>query len=175
VRPKLKPTAVVALCLDHRIVHETKVGVEQLQQYTFEGEIIYHFELGGVSRSWWTNKHNTILLFSCGNPTFHLDAVPLTERKAGRGNYTTNHRRVNSVWSITLSPTDPQRTGYPNQKPLKLIEPFIAVHTDEGDLVFDPFAGSGTTGLAAKNAGRRYVLSDINPEAIGVMARRGLS
>jgi site-specific DNA-methyltransferase (adenine-specific) len=74
-----------------------------------------------------------------------------------------------------LSPTDPQRTGYPNQKPLKLIEPFIAVHTDEGDLVFDPFAGSGTTGLAAKNAGRRYVLSDINPEAIGVMARRGLS
>lgn len=174
VAPKLTPSAVVAICLDHRVVHETKVALDRVGPYIFAGEIIYHFELGGVSKSWWSNKHNTVLLYALGSPKFYLDRVPTVPRQAPRNGYASAERRVNSVWSITMSPTDPQRTGYPNQKPLKLVEPFVAVHTDASDLVFDPFSGSGTTGVAAKNLGRRYALNDINPEAVDVMRRRGL-
>lgn len=175
LEPKLTATAVVAVCLDYRIVHEAKVAIQQLGLYQFEQELVFHFELGGTSKTWWTNKHNTILLWSLGAPTFHLDQVPDVERKAPRGTYTSAMRKANSVFSITMGPTNAQRTGYPNQKPLQLVEPFVLVHSDPGDLVFDPFAGSGTTGVAAQRNGRRYVMCDINQSACVVMRNRGLS
>jgi len=176
VAPKLRESAVVAICLDHRIVHETKVFIEQQLSdvYKYEREIIYHFELGATSRNWWTNKHNTILLWSmrAGAPLFNKHMVPTVPRKAGRGSYDSAERKVNSVWTITLGPSDRQRTGYPNQKPLALVEPFVLVHSDLNDLVFDPFAGSGTVGVAAKRNSRHYVVNDLNPEAFSVMQNR---
>ncbi len=48
----------------------------------------------------------------------------------------------------------------------------MRVHSDPGDLVVDPFAGSGTTGEAAARLGREYLLIDANPEAVRVMADR---
>lgn len=174
VAPKMTPTGVLAICLDYRIVHEAKVAIQETGLYGFNREIIYHFELGATSRNWWTNKHNTILLWGFESPLFQLENVPTVERKSVRGVYNSAMRRVNSVWSITMGPSDTQRTGYPNQKPLSLIEPFVLVHTRPNDLVFDPFAGSGSTGVAAKNHGRRFVMCDVSAEACTVMRGRGL-
>lgn len=81
-------------------------------------------------------------------------------------------KRVSSVWTVNMSTTDPQRVGYPNQKPLALIDPFIQVHTDPGELVIDPFAGSGSTSHAALVAGRRTAGADPNPEAVQVANER---
>jgi site-specific DNA-methyltransferase (adenine-specific) len=174
----LRPTAVVAVCLDYRIVHEVKVGLLQNTTglFKFEREIIWHFELGAISKNWWTNKHNTILLFSVagGNPLFLSENVPKVPRKAGRGSYDSDERKVNSVWTMTMGPTDSQRTGYPNQKPLELVERFVKVHTQPGDLVFDPFAGSGTTGVAAMRNDCNFVLCDTNPQVAEVWQQRGL-
>ena len=75
-------------------------------------------------------------------------------------------------WNTIVSPTGKEKTGYPTQKPLKILERIVRVHSDPGDLVVDFFAGSGTTGEAAARNGRGYLLVDANPEAVAVMARR---
>ena len=67
---------------------------------------------------------------------------------------------------------DPQRTGYPTQKPLALLERIVRAHTEEGDLVLDPFCGSGTTLVAAARLGRRWVGVDRNPLAVALSRRR---
>jgi len=61
---------------------------------------------------------------------------------------------------------------YPTQKPVGLLERIVEMTTDEGDLVLDPMAGSGTTGLAAKNLNREYILFDNNSDAVKIMKER---
>jgi site-specific DNA-methyltransferase (adenine-specific) len=163
----LHPSGTLALLLDYRAIHDA-VGIVREAGLVYAGEIIYHFELGGVSRKWWTNKHNTIALFTKGNPKFHLDQVPTVVRRAPRGAYDSEVRRVNSVWNYTMGPIDKERTGYPNQKPLAIVEPFVKVHTDPGDLCVDPFCGSGVVGEAAKNLDRRFLINDSSTEAVAV-------
>ena len=58
------------------------------------------------------------------------------------------------------------------QKPLAILERIVKVHSNQGDWVFDFFAGSGTTGEAAIKHGRKALLCDKNPEAINVMEQR---
>lgn len=65
-----------------------------------------------------------------------------------------------------------EERSYPTAKPLKLLERIIQMTTDAGDLVVDPMAGSGTTGIACKNLGRQCVLMDQNPEAISIMKEK---
>lgn len=74
-----------------------------------------------------------------------------------------------------VSPTGKEKTGYPTQKPLALLERILKIHSNPGDLVLDFFAGSGTTGEAALRLGRRALLIDQNPQAVEVMKRRLLS
>ncbi len=75
-------------------------------------------------------------------------------------------------WHTIVSPTGREKTGYPTQKPLGILERIIRVHSHPGDLVLDFFAGSGTTGEAAARHGRPFLLIDQNPDAIRIMQRR---
>lgn len=61
---------------------------------------------------------------------------------------------------------------YPTAKPVRLLERIIMMTTDEGDLVLDPMAGSGTTGAACKNLRRQCILMDQNPQAVEIMQKR---
>lgn len=168
----LRPDGVLALLLDYRCIHEAIVAIRSETSLFFAGEIVWHFELGGVSKSWWTNKHNTIALFRKASPQFHLDRVPTVERRAKRGDYTSDMRRANSVWNHTMGPLAKERTGYPNQKPLAIVEPFVNVHTDPGDLVVDPFCGSGTVAVAAFKNDRRFIVGDTSPDAVAITRDR---
>jgi site-specific DNA-methyltransferase (adenine-specific) len=87
--------------------------------------------------------------------------------KAARGKTPTD-----TWWNTIVSPTGKEKTGYPTQKPLAIIERIVRVHSNPGDRLLDFFAGSGTLGEAAVRAGRDAVLVDTNPEAIEVMRRR---
>ena len=74
---------------------------------------------------------------------------------------------------MTIVPTaGAERTGYPTQKPLKLLERIVRASSNPGDLVADFFCGSGTTGVAAARLGRRYLLVDDNPDAIRITRER---
>jgi len=170
MQSKLTPTGVVAICLDYRAVHQVMVEIDGI--LNFRGEIIWSYATGGVSKSWWSNKHNTILLFDIdGDGEFNYDQVPTEKRLAPKGDYT-HPKKISSVWTKTMSTTDVERSGYPNQKPLAIVEPFIEVHTDPGDLVVDPFCGSGTVAVAAQNLGRRFAVNDLNPDAVKVTKSR---
>jgi DNA modification methylase len=65
-----------------------------------------------------------------------------------------------------------ERVGYDTQKPLSLVERIIKSSTDEGDLVLDVYLGSGTTAVACKNLGRRFIGCDINQRAIDITLSR---
>lgn len=83
---------------------------------------------------------------------------------------------LNDVWEIPyLNPKAKERVGYPTQKPLLLLERIIRLTTDEGDVVLDPFCGSGTSCVAAKLLGRKYIGIDVSNEAIALSRQRLLN
>lgn len=169
----LSPEGSLFVHLDYREVHYAKVWLDQIiGRAAFQGEIIWHFETGGLSKSKWSNKHQTILWYSrAKTPYFDFDAVPTTSRKAPKEGYT-GDKKWTSVWNINVSTTDPERVGYPSQKPLFLLETLVRVHTKPHAMCLDVFAGSGTLGAACLANDRNAVLVDCNPEAIAVMKKR---
>ncbi|HEX5503854.1 MAG TPA: DNA methyltransferase [Thermomicrobiales bacterium] len=78
----------------------------------------------------------------------------------------------NCWWHTIVSPTGKEKTGYPTQKPLGVLRRIVRASSRPGDVVLDFFAGSGTTGAAARELGRRFLLVDNNEAALRVMARR---
>jgi site-specific DNA-methyltransferase (adenine-specific) len=87
--------------------------------------------------------------------------------KAARGKLPTD-----TWWHTIVPPAGKERTGYPNQKPLGILRRIIQASSPPGGIVADFFAGSGTTGAACIELGRRFLLVDSNPEAVQVMAQR---
>ncbi len=80
---------------------------------------------------------------------------------------------LSDVWDIPyLNPKAKERVGYPTQKPILLLEQIIKLVTNEGDLVLDPFCGSGTTCVAAKLLGRQYIGIDKSNEAVELAVGR---
>lgn len=175
----LTPDGSLFVHLDYREVHYVKVMLDILfGRECFMNEIIWAYDYGGRSKRRWPTKHDNILWYAKDpdNYVFNYDAIDripymspklVGEAKAQRGKTPTD------VWWLTIVPThSKEKTGYPTQKPLKLLERIIRVHTHPGDWVLDFFAGSGTTGEAAARLDRRFVLIDNNPEAIQVMTQR---
>ncbi len=80
---------------------------------------------------------------------------------------------LSDVWEIPyLNPKAKERVGYPTQKPILLLERIIKLVTDRGDLVVDPFCGSGTTLIAAKILGRNSIGFDISKDAVEITLKR---
>ena len=80
---------------------------------------------------------------------------------------------MRSVWCIPTTPSREKIHGkHPTQKPIALLERIVLSSTDEGDLVLDPFNGSGTTGVVAKKYHRNYVGIDINIDYLKLTIER---
>ena len=177
--PCLTPDGSLFVHLDSREVHHVKVALDRmLGRDRFMNEIIWAYDFGGRPKRRWPAKHDTILWYALrpGEHVFEFEAMDrlpymapglVTPEKAARGKTPTD------VWWQTVVPTNSrEKTGYPTQKPLKILERIVRVHSRPGDTVLDFFAGSGTTGEAAVRHGRGFVLVDSSPEATAVMARR---
>jgi site-specific DNA-methyltransferase (adenine-specific) len=80
---------------------------------------------------------------------------------------------LSDVWEIPfLNPKAKERTGYPTQKPVELLKRIIEISTDADDIVIDPFCGSGTTCVAAKSMGRKFIGIDISEDAVALSRSR---
>jgi site-specific DNA-methyltransferase (adenine-specific) len=80
---------------------------------------------------------------------------------------------IADVWDIPLlNPKAKERVGYPTQKPILLLERIIGLVTSPGDLVLDPFSGSGTTLVAAELLGRNSMGIDVAAEAVQLATQR---
>ena len=170
----------VFIHLDWREVHRAKVLVmdEIFGATSFMNEIIWAYDYGARSRKKWSTKHDSILWYvkDPKNYVFNfeeMDRIPymapglVGPEKAARGKTPTD------VWWHTIVPTNgKERTGYPTQKPLGILNRILKVHSLPGDQVLDPCAGSGSFGEAALALGRFPTLVDSNPEAIAVMEQR---
>ncbi len=175
----LGPCGSFFLHLDYREVHYCKVLLDGLfGRESFMNEIVWAYDYGARTKKKWPAKHDSILWYA-KNPdsyTFRfeeMDRIPymapglVTGEKAARGKTPTD------VWWHTIVPTSgEERTGYPTQKPLGIMNRIIRIHSNPGDRVLDFFAGSGTTGEAAVTNGRNAVLIDSNEQAVRVMAKR---
>ena len=175
----LTEDASVFVHLDSREVHYIKVALDRLLgRDSFRNEIIWAYDYGGRPKNRWPAKHDTILWYAL-NPdryVFNFDAMDripymapelVGAEKAARGKTPTD------VWWHTIVPTNSkEKTGYPTQKPLGVLDRIIKVHTDAGDVVLDCFAGSGTTAESAARHDRGFVLIDNNADAVKVMAQR---
>lgn len=165
--------------LDYREVHYVKVALDALLgRERFMNEIVWAYDFGARPKRRWPAKHDTILWYVRDPKRYvfdyeAMDRIPymapglVGAAKAERGKTPTD------VWWHTIVPTNGrEKTGYPTQKPLGVLERIVKVHSAPGDVVLDFFAGSGTTGEAAARHERGFVLVDELEEAVEVMARR---
>jgi len=177
--PCLTPDGSIFVHLDCREVHYVKVALDHLLgRDRFRNEIIWAYDFGGRPKRRWPAKHDTLLWYVLDPKHYvfqfeEMDRIPymapglVGKEKAARGKTPTD------VWWHTIVPTNSrEKTGYPTQKPLGVLERIIKIHTEPGDTVLDFFAGSGTTGEAAARLGRGFVLIDEHPDAIETMRRR---
>ena len=178
-RRVLADNGSIFLHVDQHESHYCKVLLDRVfGRKSFINEIIWSYDYGGRSKKKWPTKHDTIFWYAIdpANYTFNanaIDRIPymapglVGKEKAARGKVPTD------VWWQTIVPTNgKERTGYPTQKPLAILERIVKVHSNPGDMVMDFFAGSGTTGVAAARNDRLFVLVDSNPEAVQVAAQR---
>lgn len=175
----LTPTGSLFFHIDPREVHYCKVLLDEIfGRDCFQNEIIWAYDYGARPSRRWPAKHDNILWYTRDPKryTFNLsasDRIPymaptlVGPEKAARGKTPTD-----VWWHTIVSPTGKEKTGYPTQKPLGILERIIRVHSNPGDTVLDFFAGSGTTGEAAARNGRHFLLIDESKQAYSVMKKR---
>ena len=109
---------------------------------------------------------NAIIWFKGGGGIGDLDHSLSTDYEivliCHKGRKKINGKRIGSVWHIPK--VDPLKMVHPTEKPALLLQRLIKYYSNPDDLIFDPYIGSGTTCVAAKMLGRRYIGIDISPE-----------
>jgi site-specific DNA-methyltransferase (adenine-specific) len=177
-RPLLKETASVYICGDWR--SSSAIERAGAKYFKLRNRITWEREKGRGAKANWKNAAEDIWYFTVSDDyTFNLDAVklkrkviaPYTENgkpkdwdRSDDGNFRLTH--PSNIWTDISVPfwSMPENTDHPTQKPEKLLAKLILASTNEGDMVLDPFAGSGTTAVVAKKLGRHFttVESDEN-------------
>jgi len=168
---KLKPTASVYVCGDW----QSSSAIYRLLQKYFKlrNRITWEREKGRGAKSNWKNCSEDLWYATVSNDfTFNTDAVKLKRRVIApyrnregtpkdwqieeAGNYRLTH--PSNLWTDITVPfwSMAENTDHPTQKPEKLLAKIILASSNPGDLVFDPFLGSGTTAVVAKKLGRRF-------------------
>ena len=201
LKQKLKQTGSIYVHLDQRESHYVKMVMDRVfGRNSFVNEIIWSYVTGGLPNNAFGRKHDVIFLYTkTNNYTFNLQKErkrgaenikseklmkdekgeyvwyirPNTNPKVPKGvkSYLDGH--ITDVWQMPfINNMAKERVGYPTQKPLKLLERIIKASSNPGDVVLDPFMGSGTTLVAAAKLNRKYIGFDINPKAIEITKKR---
>lgn len=181
MRRVLKPTGTLYLHLDYRSAYKVRFLLldKIFGEQNYHSEVIWSYDYGGSSKRVWRAKHDTILVYSknLGQHVFNyddVDRVPYMSNPIRKGQKRDDRGKVvTDVWWFSIVGTNSkERMSYPSQKPVKLIERAIKASTNPGDVVLDTFAGSGTTGMASMNLGRKFIMSDDSQVAIDTMKIR---
>jgi site-specific DNA-methyltransferase (adenine-specific) len=179
IRRVLRPTGSLYLHLDPREVHYAKILCDAVYgRECFLNEVIWAYDYGARTKRRWPAKHDDILVYVKDARRYWFDAEAVERipymapalvgpEKTARGKLPTD-----TWWQTIVPPGGSERTGYPTQKPVAVLRRVVAASCPPGGIVADFFAGSGTTGAAALELGRRFLLVDSNPQAMAVMTRR---
>lgn len=169
--PLLTPSALIAVHIDWRTSHHVRLLLDDLLgEDRFVNHLVWSYGLGGSSPRRFARKHDDILLYCLNPDAYYFDPprVPATSNKMrGRMKKSTDVLTIPAINNMAG-----ERTGYPTQKPLALLDVLVRACTPPGGLVVDPCCGSGTTLVAALSAGRRALGLDLNPDAVATASRR---
>jgi site-specific DNA-methyltransferase (adenine-specific) len=196
----MRDDASIFIHCDHNSSHIVRQILELVfGSENFQSEIIWSYKRWSNAKKGLLQQHQNIFFFSKSkafkwnktlvdySATTNVDQILQKRSRDGRGKavyakdelgdvvYGDAKKGVplGDVWDIPfLNPKAKERTGYPTQKPLLLLERIIELTTDDGDLVIDPFCGSGTTLVAAKLLNRRYIGIDISSDAVNLSLER---
>lgn len=187
VKPLLKKNASLYVCCDWR--SSLIIGTVLKKHFVLQNRITWQREKGRGAAHNWKNSMEDIWFatMSAGHFTFNAEQVKMrrkvvapykvdgkpkdwTETASGnfRDTFPSNFWDDISVpyWSM------PENTDHPAQKPEKLIAKLILASSNPGDMVFDPFLGSGTTAVVAKKLGRRFLGIEIEREYCALSQKR---
>lgn len=178
VRPLLKDTGSLYICCDWQ--SSPVVGMVLKRHFIVRNRITWQREKGRGAKRNWKNAMEDIWFATCSDDyTFHAEAVMQRRRVVApyradgapkdweetadgkfRNTYPSNFWDDISIpyWSM------PENTAHPTQKPEKLLAKLILASSSPGDVVLDPFAGSGSTAVTAKKLGRHYIGVEQNPQ-----------
>lgn len=177
VKPKLKKTASLYVCCDWK----SAISLGQVidENFILRNRITWEREKGRGAKTNWKNSMEDIYFATVSDEyTFNLEVVKL--RKKVLAPYKANgvpkdweetaegkfrNTCPSNFWADISVPywSMPENTAHPTQKPEKLIAKLILASSNEGDMVLDPFSGSGTTGVVAKKLGRNFIDIEQNP------------
>jgi len=137
--------------------------------------IIWNFDWGGATEKRFSSRYEFIFFFTKDRKdwVFNLENIKIPSVNYRPDRYKTQMKNPSDVWRIPLVRGNvPERTGHPAQYPEKLVERIIKASTRPGDIVLDPFMGSGTTAVVAKRLKRHYIGYETNKEYIKMANRR---
>ncbi|MDD9814849.1 MAG: site-specific DNA-methyltransferase, partial [Gammaproteobacteria bacterium] len=178
MRRVLKPAGSIYLHCDPTMSHYLKILMDRIFGFTdvnFRNEIIWHYYNGAsVARDKFARKHDVILFYAKAKGNYFNDVatrepyvpdsnyVKNPDSYKGGGKPNPHGKRKHDVWRLpSINNMAKERTGYPTQKPLALLEQIISASSNEGDLVLDPFCGCATTCVAAEILNRRWIGIDV--------------
>ena len=189
MRRVLKPTGSIYYHCDPVMSHGVKLLMDAIfGRANFRNEIVWGYEKPRPASKIWRRNHDIILFYAKGGVhTFNVQRVPTLD---GKFELRKPFKRPDgSVWkakepgkqagswwydipSFATRMTAKERTGYPTQKPVALLERIINASSNAGDLVVDPFCGCATTCLAAEKLGRNWLGMDLSEEAANLVVER---
>ena len=196
MRRVLKKTGSLYLHCDPTASHYLKLILDYVfGKNNFRNEIVWNYRRWPAKQQNFQRMHDVIFRYSVDEQvTWNQLYEPLAETtlKADGGKKILNvfdeegvRKRgtktgeespgapMRDVWDIgILSPTAKERTGYPTQKPLALLDRIIRASSNAGDMVMDPFCGCATTCVAAQNLGRNWIGIDISDVAVNLVTDR---
>jgi DNA modification methylase len=181
--------ANVLVHVDDKLSHYIKVMMDEVFGFNnFRNEIIWCFSSPSAAKRHLPRKHQVILWYGLGDYPFNPERIPHRRLHVG-GNKSWAQKRITQAqldeylrrgkplfdwWDDIpyLCRNEEEKCGYPTQKPLALLKRIVKMFSNTGDIVVDPFMGSGTTVLAAHLCERHGVGFDISEDALKEANRR---
>lgn len=175
VKRLLKPHGTVMVSGTYHSIYKCGYALEALG-FRILNEIIWYKPNAAPNLSGrnFAASHETLIWASLNKDskhTFNYEEMKVYE--APKDYLKNPGKQMRDVWAISTTPQREKKFGkHPTQKPLALMQRVISACTKKGDLVLDPFAGSGTTGVAALVADRVFIGIENNKEYLELSRRR---
>jgi site-specific DNA-methyltransferase (adenine-specific) len=169
----MKPTASIYIFMGVRFISTLFRIMEEDFKLSFNGWITWHYTQGMGRKKGFSPRHEDILYFTKSDTyTFNLDTIRIPQ-KYFRNRNNMSGANPGDVWQFShVHYCSAEREKHPTQKPEALMERIILASSNEGDIIIDPFVGSGTTCRVADIHNRKWIGIDLNPNYIEMAERR---